>query len=166
MVTALSHLSKSVQTDEGHCKVGVCSGSTLLWRQLIPFQSIVRYFPPLPSPSLPFPPIPFPPRKSSIFPQMRPSPSRNVVKISTLKKIIIRDKICWYRSDMVFRSRKNPDRFGYSEPVILCHSCHYNLQDPVSVEWKSWVSYWVNFIHSDSMTHIVWRVILRVSNGM
>ena len=122
--------------------------------------------PPLPSPSLPFPPIPFPPRKSSIFPQMRPSPPRNVVKISTLKKIIIRDKICWYRSDMVFRSRKNPDRFGYSEPVILCHSCHYNLQDPVSVEWKSWVSYWVNFIHSDSMTQIVWCVILRVSNGM
>ena len=93
--------------------------------------------PPLPFPPLPFPPLPFPLRKSSIFPQMRPSPSRNVVRISTLKKIIIRDKICWYRSNKVFRSRKNPDRFGYSEPVILCHSCHYNLQDPASVEWKS-----------------------------
>ena len=93
----------------------------------------------LPSPPLPSPPLPSPSLSENrqFFPQMRPSPSRNVVKISTLKKIIIKDKICWYRSDKVFRSRKNPDRFGYSEPVILCHSCHYHLQDPASVEWKS-----------------------------
>ena len=122
----------------------------------------------LPSPSLPSPSLPSPSLSENrqFFLKWDLHRQETLLEYPHLKKIIIRDKICWYRSNKVFRSRKNPDRFGYSEPVILCHSCHYNLQDPASVEWKSWVSYWVDFNHSDSMTQIVWHVILRVSNGM
>ena len=119
--------------------------------------------PPLPSPSLPSPSLS---ENRQFFLKWDLHRQETLLEYPHLKKTLIRDKICWYRSNKVFRSRKDPDRFGYSEPVILCHSCHYNLQDPASVEWKSWVSYWVDFNHSDSMTQIVWHVILRVSNGM
>ena len=98
VVTALSHLSKSVQTNERHCKLGVCSRSKLLRRQLIPFQSSSGT--PLPSP-----PLLFPLRKSAIFLRGRPSQLRHI-KLSTLGKIIIKDKICWRRSDKVFVIRK------------------------------------------------------------